>query len=130
MGGWWRQVCDKLANEFFITGQLWFDFFSPRKLGGHGVFFTWAFLVTCVTVFAYMGGSYPYWQLKDRNSIQTEVYRQYTTDPRGMLYWFWTQEQSSFTFDFNFLLLWCVSRSSSNMDAYHVPCLKPDSQIM
>lgn len=26
-------VCDKLANEFFITGQLWFDYFSPKELG-------------------------------------------------------------------------------------------------
>lgn len=99
-------MCDKLANEFFITGQLWFDFFSPRKLGGHGVFFTWGFLVTCVTVFAYMGGNYPYWQLKDRNVLQPEVFNAYTTDPRGMLYWFWSSEQASFTFDFNYLLLW------------------------
>mmetsp|Transcript_5445 Transcript_5445/g.10254 ORF Transcript_5445/g.10254 Transcript_5445/m.10254 type:complete len:467 (+) Transcript_5445:975-2375(+) len=99
-------VCDKLANEFFITGQLWFDYFSPKELGGQAVIFTWVFLVICVSIFSYMAGGYPYWFIKDNHSDPTNIFDEYTCDPRGMFYFLWSKSDQQYTFMFEYLLLW------------------------
>ena len=67
---------------------------------------------------------YPYWKLRDapyndyelegQADVHTDFHATYTTDPRGLSYFFGGGDESRieyFTFNFHFLLLWCVTLS-------------------
>jgi len=53
-----------------------------------------------------MAGGYPYWFIKDNHSDPTNIFDEYTCDPRGMFYFLWSKSDQQYTFMFEYLLLW------------------------
>eukprot|EP00239_Pterosperma_sp_CCMP1384_P008888 CAMPEP_0197866114 /NCGR_PEP_ID=MMETSP1438-20131217/44038_1 /TAXON_ID=1461541 /ORGANISM="Pterosperma sp., Strain CCMP1384" /LENGTH=332 /DNA_ID=CAMNT_0043484651 /DNA_START=128 /DNA_END=1123 /DNA_ORIENTATION=+ len=52
---------DHLNNELAITGELIFDWFTPKKAGHHSIWWSVIFMLAVFNVFFYMAAEYPYW---------------------------------------------------------------------
>lgn len=78
---------DRCVTELYIQGSVTFHFFTPRKLGGHRRWVTWAVALLVFTLFAYQAGIWVAY-LASRGAISSQcLATPQVTNANGLLRW-------------------------------------------
>ncbi|KAK9826922.1 hypothetical protein WJX74_000426 [Apatococcus lobatus] len=86
--GGFDSFADRTVTEIYITGSLAFHFLTPRKLGDHRRWVTWAVAVFVVVIFFYQAGLYVAYLAAGDQISRACLQEPRVTNAYGLYRWF------------------------------------------